>query len=441
MAELAGGNDGALLTAAQTHDLIGNCGTLSASALSAGASPACTSLATGEEGHTAPTLACLLPTSSSQQTDGVVASERTRRWPTFFMEADSFESAAARLLASQYIEEANEWRSTDGSYRPIDTADCTTRCIEPCAPCFESHLGISLPDSPPPSPTREERQPDASPMSSTASAAGMTEVHRFTLHSSIAEHINAELREEATSRRTRNDGIRRSNVGGFHSEEELFTSTTSGWYGRVHNVLIEALRMLEDGSSGADAPGAEALRQKPAPDGPQSPPPAATATTSSYGHVNRMKVSGWMNVSTTLAFNTLHDHGDALWAAVYFVDAGSAAADGDEEETVGPAAATATAYSGALLLKTQLAPWTSDYAFFTIKPRAGDLWIFPGYVPHAVLPRALPSAGEVDVGKEAQDESPRISIACNVAKPAAAGGASREEEDALRAMRRLLRGV
>ena len=31
MAELAGGNDG-VLTAAQTHDLIGNCGTLSASA-------------------------------------------------------------------------------------------------------------------------------------------------------------------------------------------------------------------------------------------------------------------------------------------------------------------------------------------------------------------------------------------------------------------------
>ena len=46
---------------------------------------------------------------------------------------------------------------------------------------------------------------------------------------------------------------------------------------------------------------------------------SAIATTGSNGDDQflrsrrPMKVSGWMNVSTTLAFNTLHDHGDALW--------------------------------------------------------------------------------------------------------------------------------
>jgi len=91
-----------------------------------------------------------------------------------------------------------------------------------------------------------------------------------------------------------------------------------------------------------------------------------------YSPVAQMRVSGWMNISSAHDFNTLHDHGEALWAAVYFVEA--------DDHALMVLDAGAAVYSGALLLKTQLAPWTTDFGFLPIQPRPGELWIFPGCV-------------------------------------------------------------
>ena len=55
------------------------------------------------------------------------------------------------------------------------------------------------------------------------------------------------------------------------------------------------------------------------------------------------------------------------------------------------------------------------YAYLPIAPRAGELWAFPGYVPHAVLPRVLaPDAPEREDLRRWSDPSRlRVSVACN----------------------------
>ena len=60
--------------------------------------------------------------------------------------------------------------------------------------------------------------------------------------------------------------------------------------------------------------------------------------------------------------------------------------------------------AGELLLQTQLKAWTAEYAYLPVPPVPGTLWLFPGYMPHAVLPRA----------KTMDSSSLRISVACNI---------------------------
>ena len=170
-------------------------------------------------------------------------------------------------------------------------------------------------------------------------------------------------------------------------------------YGRVHNVLLEALLMLEndhkhEGEQGSaqageqcdeqgdeqgverrDRQGVERRDEQGDEQGGATAAGEAAARRSSpaaptYSPVAQMRVSGWMNISSAHDFNTLHDHGEALWAAVYFVEA--------DDRALMVVDAGAAVYSGALLLKTQLAPWTTDFGFLPIQPRPGELWIFPG---------------------------------------------------------------
>ncbi|KAH8072506.1 hypothetical protein JL721_3785 [Aureococcus anophagefferens] len=52
-----------------------------------------------------------------------------------------------------------------------------------------------------------------------------------------------------------------------------------------------------------------------------------------------------------------------------------------------------------------LKAFTHEYAYVAVPPTPGDLWVFPGHVSHAVLPRALPG--------DASAAGLRISVACN----------------------------
>ena len=110
---------------------------------------------------------------------------------------------------------------------------------------------------------------------------------------------------------------------------------------------------------------------------------------------------------------------------MYYVDAG---------EVAGEEAATAELLSGALLLKTQLAPYRPEFAFMPIQPRAGDLWLFPAYMPHAVLPRKLCEAQNNNEGIAANmGVGLRMSVACNIFKESA------PSDGAEAAMRHLMR--
>ena len=164
-------------------------------------------------------------------------------------------------------------------------------------------------------------------------------------------------------------------------------------YGRVHNVLLEALLMLEndhkhEGEKDSAQAGEQGVERRDEQGDELGGATAAVKTAvktaageaaarrvpaaPTYSPVAQMRVSGWMNISSAHDFNTLHDHGEALWAAVYFVEA--------DDHALMVLDAGAAVYSGALLLKTQLAPWTTDFGFLPIQPRPGELWIFPGCV-------------------------------------------------------------
>ena len=101
------------------------------------------------------------------------------------------------------------------------------------------------------------------------------------------------------------------------------------------------------------------------------------------------------------------------------------------------------------MLKTQFQLWKAEYGFLPIQPRAGDLWLIPGYVPHAVMPRTLTPPDALAKDDEAETPAPttaspemdqtlRMSVACNIFRDSS--NASKEPE-AIGAMRALLHSV
>ena len=131
-------------------------------------------------------------------------------------------------------------------------------------------------------------------------------------------------------------------------------------------------------------------------------------------------LTGWLNVSERSGWNALHDHGESVWSLVYFVQNGKCE-EGEEEafSSDGPEGGGASA--GSLLLRTQLKPYSHQYAWLEAPPIPGTLWVFPGYLSHAVLPRAFqPQAQAEDRAAKAEPaggtKAParwRISVACN----------------------------
>ena len=353
--------------------------------------------------------------------------------PCFFLPDFTLRDAAGQLLCAQYDAASSVWRTTAASFTPLEPSDCNVQQAAEYPGCFESHLTVTL--------------PDLTPTHHPAALAGVSEVHRFVLTSSVASHLNGPLRSAATSMWLHGGAaaggeggamggpagsIRRSNVGGFHSDEELFTGSgsSSNWYGRLHNVILEAVRAIEA------ARAIKAERAARAQGAAESSGQAKGGSVSGAGEMGdglargacmpprhglaSLRASGWLNASTALDFNALHDHGDAAYSAVYYVDAGSVAPGAPPCSH----AQLRDPLAGVLLLRTQLLAWEHDYAFLPVAPRPGDLWIFPGYMPHAVLPRALPRADDAtrmatramlsEAEAEALLPTLRVSVACNL---------------------------
>ena len=331
-------------------------------------------------------------------------------WDCPFDPEAGFEAAARVLCSAQFLEHeqgGGVWTTdVDAEFMRLNSSNCCTLKRRVDARCFASHTTLVLPDNPPLKPCPESMR--------------QTHVHRFTLTDGVAAGINGHLMAVAQRWRSELTGSSRSNVGGYHSVEEVWQDggCSREWYGGLHNVVLEALRAL---NADADA----------------GTPGAAPVASGGGGFDTDLHVSGWFNVSAPREFNTLHDHGDALWAAVYYVARGGEGAADDCGESGMETDADDARAAGSLVLKTQLVPFSHTFGYLPIAPRAGDLWIFPGHLSHAVLPRTLQPAG-TDATPTPCDGAPRVSVAINVQRKAsAADGGSPMDQGVARALRKM----
>ena len=175
----------------------------------------------------------------------------------------------------------------------------------------------------------------------------------------LDEAANAELAEWALLERDLDEGVQRSIVGGWHSRADLpgrgvppldaFFATLVEHVRNVHARL----------SSGAD-------------------------------YEARFMLQAWATVMERGHYVQVHDHADAHWSAVYYVDAGdSGDAASGRISWINPVG------SHRSLPGMDLIPTT-----FSCTPRTGLLAIFPGWLRHAVEPY--------------QGDRPRIVIAANI---------------------------
>lgn len=172
--------------------------------------------------------------------------------------------------------------------------------------------------------------------------------------------LNAELEILIQKRREVDEGLKRSNAGGWHS-----TNDFPKWSGEAGRKLLQ--RVLDLARDHTTRIG-------------ERPPVEWSA-------------EAWANVSPTGAYNKGHVHGGAFWSAVYYVRA-------PESE------------SGQLILHDPRMPALRMYSptlrfkgagpeqVAQIKPRSGMIVMFPSWLLHSVEPW--------------DGEGDRISIAFNI---------------------------
>ena len=182
-----------------------------------------------------------------------------------------------------------------------------------------------------------------------------------------ADSLNASLKSVIDAQRANSDGIRRSNIHGWHSDTEMLR-----WGGEAAKTLgLAALqvcgRYTSDVAMKGDTPRFE------------------------------MGLEMWANVSPAGASNQLHAHPGALWSAVYYVDDG-----GDNNDgllvLLDPRYPTSRAYAPDLRFADDEGNREEDQ--FRIAPEPGKLVVFPSFVMHSVRPHNGPRD--------------RISIALNI---------------------------
>ena len=114
----------------------------------------------------------------------------------------------------------------------------------------------------------------------------------------------------------------------------------------------------------------------------------------------------WLNVNRTKDSNFMHTHQVDLWSAVYYINEGEPNAPGFGNETSGHmifrAGPRPQAEGGPALSESG----EERRTYFAVPPVPGTLWLFPGSMPHTVMPTVLPDG--VD-----EPETPRISLGIN----------------------------
>ncbi|MEO1774443.1 MAG: TIGR02466 family protein [Pseudomonadota bacterium] len=175
---------------------------------------------------------------------------------------------------------------------------------------------------------------------------------------------NAALKEEILQREAAGPGALRSNVGGWHSEPDLFRwggSAVVAFGTRLNRFARDVIR---------------------------------TTTALEGGQRLAMKLEAWANVSRAGDYNGLHEHRSSHWSGVYYVSAAAQTpgdVNGGKLELVDPRVAI-----------NMLGPPGSMFEKrFLVDPRPGLMAFFPSWLKHMVHPF--------------RGEGVRISIAYNIA--------------------------
>lgn len=232
---------------------------------------------------------------------------------------------------------------------------------------FDLHEVLVLPDTA--APVVTTRLGDAA----RAHANMSTSVHRFRIAQEPLASLLPALRTAAAAQRAHRACVQVSNVGGWHSDEQTFQQAADGddnteWYAGLYPILQAAIARIGEASSDANnnALAVDVSVDRGACDATQT-------------------MAGWLNSNGPCSFNALHDHGrDVEWSLVLFV------ATGEEHDAAMTTPVVAGSLGGCLLLKTQLGPVAlGKHGYLPVQPTPGELWAFPGYLPHCVMPRSL----------------------------------------------------
>lgn len=189
----------------------------------------------------------------------------------------------------------------------------------------------------------------------------------------VEEHeaLDAALLNEGEAMRAKDEGVQKSNRGGWHSKGNLFDHPAPPMQqlaGLARDAVLEATRKV---------------------------------TTKVAPEDLRLKIFAWMNMNPPGGFNAPHTHPGAHWSGVYYVNQ--------------PEIETGT--SGMIEFldpRTDLPNWRllKAPAFrpkAKIRPEAGEMILFPSYLVHWVYPN------------ESDDERVTIAFNATFRKPASGG--------------------
>ena len=178
-----------------------------------------------------------------------------------------------------------------------------------------------------------------------------------------SETLNADLKRVILEKEAASEGISRSNVGGWHSEPDLFL-----WNEGCTEILKDRV-----GSFAADL-----TRMVTASDTPRK--------------IN-FHMDCWANVSRRGHYNNVHDHPGAMWSGVYYVSGGEPDNDiytNGKLEFLDPRV-------GINMLNLEQGLFSGRYL---VDPLPGLMVMFPSWLKHMVHPFS--------------GEGERISISFNV---------------------------
>lgn len=184
-----------------------------------------------------------------------------------------------------------------------------------------------------------------------------------------AQDLLADLRGTILARKAVSAGLSRSNYGGWHSETDMLD-----WGGPAAAKLAQSAVNLAKRMSFFQETGVDAYH---------------------------WQVRMWANVTPKGGLNQLHAHPQNLWAGVLYVDMGDGGSGGDvggalyfEDPRFPMCAMHHTAFR---LMGVDGQPQAYQPE---LRPRAGDLIVFPAWLRHGVRPYT--------------GEGERISIAMNI---------------------------